>query len=80
MRLEYTDGCVCTSLTVDGVETINLSKEEVKKILCKMINAIDDIADLQSVWMHIMRSMGEYTDLGHCEECGDYIENYKWEI
>lgn len=30
MKLEYTDGCICTSLTVDGKETADMTSEEIK--------------------------------------------------
>ena len=35
MKLEYTDGCICTSLTVDGKETVDMSKEELKEVIFK---------------------------------------------
>lgn len=80
MKLEYTDGCVCTSLTVDGKETSEMGREELCSIIHKMLDKVDDEAVLQQIWMRIMESMGEYEDLGHCECCGDWITNYKWEI
>lgn len=30
MKIEYTDGCICTSLTVDGKETADMTPEEIK--------------------------------------------------
>lgn len=80
MKLEYTEGCVCTSLLVDGVETVDMEEKDLKDVICKMIGHIDDVAILQQVWMKIMESMGEYKDLGHCECCGDFISEYTWEI
>lgn len=32
MKIEYTSGCVAHSLTIDGVETIDLDPEEFIKI------------------------------------------------
>lgn len=38
MKLNYTDGCVCTSLTVDGEETINIKEDKLKEIIKEMIS------------------------------------------
>lgn len=80
MKLQYTDGCTYTSLEVDGKQTVDLSMKEFREVLYKMIDHIDDTAVLQSIWMNIMETMGEYKDLGHCETCGDYISEYTWKI
>ena len=80
MKLEYADGCVCTSLTVDGKETIDMSKEELKEVIYKLLNRESDICVLQDIWRDLVESQGESEDLGHCEECGDYITRYTLEI
>ncbi len=80
MILRYTDGCTCTSLTVDDKETIDMKETELKDVVKKMIDKVDDIAVLQQVWCRIVESMGEYKDLGHCECCGDWITEFTWEI
>lgn len=80
MKLEYTDGCVCTSLTVDGKETIDMSKEELKEVICKLLDKESDLGVLQDIWRDLVTSQGEFEDLGHCEECGDYITKYTLEI
>lgn len=73
MKLEYTNGCICTSLTVDDVETIDMDINELKNILHKMIDNLDDISDLQSIFCDYLEAFGEYEDLGRCDECGDSI-------
>lgn len=40
MKLYYTTGCISTSLMVDGTETIDLKKEEMKEVVKKMISYI----------------------------------------
>ena len=80
MKLEYTDGCTCTSLTVDGIETIDMSPDSLKKVICKLINNESDFGSLQSIWMDLVTSQGSYEDLGECEECGDLITRYTLEI
>lgn len=38
MKLEYTDGCICTSLTVDGKETAYMTPEEIKVSIRAMLD------------------------------------------
>lgn len=38
MKLEYTDGCICTSLTVDGKETADMTSEEIKVSIQAMLD------------------------------------------
>lgn len=80
MKLEYTDGCVCTSLTVDGKETIDMNVEDFKSVIHKLIGNENDLGTLQHIWIVLMEQQGKYEDLGQCEECGDYIARYTLEI
>ena len=80
MKLEYTDGCVCTSLTIDGKETIDMNVEDFKSVIHKLIDNENDLGTLQHIWIVLMEQQGEYEDLGQCEECGDYIARYTLEI
>ena len=80
MKLEYTDGCVCTSLTIDGKETIDMNVEDFKSVIHKLIDKENDLGTLQHIWIVLMEQQGKYEDLGQCEECGDYITKYTLEI
>ena len=80
MKLEYTDGCICTSLTVDGKETADMTSEEIKVSIQAMLDREIDFAVLQDISTTLIESQGEYRDLGHCEECGDWISNYTLEL
>lgn len=80
MKLQHTEGCICDSLTVDNVETINMKIEDLQTILCKLIKKESDIATLQQLLITIIDSEGEYKYLGHCECCGDYISEYTLEV
>ena len=42
MKLEYTDGCICTSLTVDGKETIDMDTKDFKEVIHKLIDKEND--------------------------------------
>ena len=80
MKLEYTDGCICTSLTIDGKETIDMNLNSLKEVINKLINRETDLGVLQDIWCDLVTSQGEYEDLGHCPDCGDYITKYTLEI
>ena len=80
MKLEYTDGCICTSLTIDGKETIDMNVEDFKSVIHKLISNENDLGTLQHIWIVLMEQQGKYEDLGQCEECGDYIARYTLEI
>lgn len=75
MELKYTDGCTCTSLKIDNKESIDLSLDEFKKVIHKIVDDITDFAQLQSIFTEYLELYGDYTDLGHC--CGDHISMYR---
>ena len=70
----------CTSLTVDGKETVDMTNEEIKASIRAILDREEDLATLQSILKSLIESQGEYKDLGDCEECGDWIFNYTLEI
>ena len=80
MKIESVSGCTCDSLTVDGVETIDMDKEAVKKVIKKLIDKVDDLGTLQSILINLVETQGDFEDLGHCEQCGDWITKYTLEI
>lgn len=80
MKLSYTDGCTCTSLIVDGKETADMTAEEMKISIQAMLNREKDTAVLQQIWKSLVESQGEFEDLGHCDQCGDWITKYTLEI
>lgn len=80
MKLKYIEGCICTSLTVDGKETIDMDIDSLKKVVNKLIDRETDFGVIQDIWTNLVESQGEYEDLGQCEECGDFITKYSLEI
>ncbi len=80
MKIESVTGCTCDSLTVDNVETVDMDKEAVKDVIKKLINREDDLGTLQSILIDLVETQGEFEDLGHCEQCGDWITKYTVEL
>lgn len=80
MKVQHTDGCTYGSLTINGVETVDMPMNAVKSALKTLIDKEEDLAVLQELLMHIVDSEGNYKDLGRCETCGDYIMEYTLEV
>ena len=80
MKIESVTGCICDSLTVDDVETVDMDKEAVKDVIKKLIDREDDRGTLQSILIDLVETQGEFEDLGHCEQCGDWITKYTVEL
>lgn len=80
MKIESVTGCTCVSLTVDNVETVDMDKEAVKDVIKKLIDREDDLGTLQSILIDLVETQGEFEDLGHCEQCGDWITKYTVEL
>lgn len=80
MKLNYTNGCTATSLTVDDVETVDMKVEDLQDVICKMVKKETDVATLQACWKTLMESMGECKYLGHCETCGDCISEFTLDL
>lgn len=76
----HEEGCTTDSLTINGIETIDMPLEEVKGVIKKLIDKTDDIAMLQDVLIRIIDTLGEYEDTGYCEQCGDYGSKYTLRI
>lgn len=79
MKINYTTGCTCDSLTIDERESIDLSPEVIKNAIIKALDKINSISVLQEILMTIAET-GEYENLGHCEQCGDFIYSYTLEV
>ena len=80
MKIEYTEGCTCFGLDVDGVPFEDLKEYKKKIILNKVINAILEEFDTQNIIIDLLHDYGEYKYLSHCDECGDNICTYTIEV
>lgn len=73
MKIEYTSGCMAHSLTIDGVETIDLDPKEFKEKALKVIEKIDNEELLRTLLIQAVEIMGESELIAHCDECRDNI-------
>lgn len=79
MKLTYCTGCTSDTLNIDGKESIDMTKEEIIGHINMMLTKVEDISTLQEVLKAIAQGSGEYEDLGQCETCGDWAEEYTFE-
>lgn len=65
------DNCLPPQIYIREWREVELTPKELEKI--------DDMATLQDILTTVAET-GEYEDLGHCEQCGDWITSYTLEI
>lgn len=80
MKIESVSGCLCDSLTIDGVETIDMKIEDVKEVIKKLIDKENDLGTIQSILIDLVETRGDFEDIGQCDQCGDWITKYTLEI
>ena len=80
MKINYVTGCTCDRLIIDGKESIDMPTETIKEAIVLSLNKVEDIATLQNMLVSALEEAGEFKDLGHCEQCGDWITSYTLDI
>ena len=69
------------TVCINGNTWDNILTEEMYKDMCDLIDKIDDIAVLQSIFCSVLERCGKYDCSDKpCECCGDYIRHYAMEI
>ena len=72
MEIEYLDGC-SYSLTIDGIETCEISIKDLRSKVKEVIDVIDDISVLQNVLGNAVLQIGKLRNNSEpCNECGAY--------
>ena len=81
MILNYIEGCTADSLTIDGVETIELPPYEIADVIRHLVGRCKDKGLLKEMLVTLIESDKESTcTISQCDQCGDDIYNYKLEI
>lgn len=80
MKLEWTDGCTCTGLDVDGEPFNDLDEAKKREVFNRMVEAILKDFDIQHITIDLLHDYGEYKHLFNCEQCGDSVCSYTLEI
>ena len=67
------------SMDIDGTEFVELDYNKQKEVCHKLVDKVSE--DVLQRFIEIAcEIMGEYTDLGKCESCGEYVDEYKLEL
>jgi hypothetical protein len=73
MKLEYTEGCVCGSLTVDDEEEYSMTDERRTEVLEAVKRKLGP-RDLNHLLVYLATEYGDYESDGiPCECCGDIV-------
>ena len=81
MKVEYYNGCTTTGVYIDNKALVDLSIEEQKEVLLKILAYLKDPSySIQEFLISAAEEEGEFEDLGKCEQCGDYVYNYTIEL
>ena len=76
MKHELTEGCTCTALYINNTDINEFPIEEIRKAVVELILQVEDKEELIWEWRSLMELVGDYEDLGHCDQCGDDINKY----
>lgn len=77
MKIVYLNGCTY-SLEVDGTEFVSLSKEKQTEVCKRIIDSGKcSVSSMQSFVEQFVEDNGTAKDLGYCEQCGSYNDEYK---
>lgn len=82
MKLYMIRGCVCDTLEIDDKKEVELSTEEKTNVLDYILKdsplrKLYKPEDLNEFICNLCETFGEYKYLGKCDQCGDWIEEYK---
>jgi hypothetical protein len=80
MKLEYTEGCICYGLDVDGEPFNDLDHDKKIEVFDRIFEHLDEEYGLNTMLVDILQHYGEYKHIGHCDECGDNISSFTLEI
>lgn len=78
MEIKYTTGCTCESLLIDDKESIDMTTQEIRDVITKLLSTTKDLGLMQNIIINIVENQGDWESLGRCDECGDTIE--KWTL
>ena len=81
MEIKLTKGCICGSLTVDDVEVRDMTQEEKEETLKKIFEELkkEDLGLVRQELVPVFAEDYECDD-EPCEQCGDYVETYTWNL
>ena len=80
MKLEYTEGCVCGSLTVDDEEEYSMTDERRTEVLEAVKRKLGP-RDLNHLLVYLATEYGGYESDGiPCECCGDIVSTWTLDL
>ncbi len=79
--IEKWDKDVTSEVNINKIKWNNILTDEMYKDMCDLINKIEDVAVLQTIFCSVLERCGKYECSDNpCDCCGDYIRQYTMEI
>lgn len=85
MNLVYEEGCLDVDTKIDDKDIIDREGDSdladldtIRKALQALINKSEDRYILNDIFMILIAAVGEYEDLGYCDQCGSYKAKYTY--
>lgn len=70
-----------SSLNVRGKDILEMSEEDIRDVIENIIEEnVFDAGLLTGMLSDLTRAFGKYKFCYHCDECGDDVVEYKWEV
>lgn len=82
MELEYAYGCLANSLSVNGIQEVDLTDKQRKEVINRIFQWYDKHPDaLNNLLQYFIEThCDDYDCTEPCECCGDMVTTYKMEI
>ena len=90
MKIEYTDGCICSGFYADDERMIDLSEEQIKDILKRVVDKVCNKPQMSEGQKIALREairilVEDFPDQCECSDepcecCGDFVYTYTMEI
>lgn len=80
MKLECTEGCTRFSTSINDKQLVDSTIEELRPIFKKIVDKSQDISTFQNFFIDFLQEVGTYEDFERCEQCGDHITRYEFDL
>lgn len=78
-KIVVTEGCTCYGITYDDKDLHDYELDEVYDIARACFDKLNKDELVQFVWDYTTQH-GDWKTLGHCDECGDDIDEFSVNI
>lgn len=78
-KIIVTEGCICYGITCDDKDLREYSTQDIYDIAKRCLDTLNKDDLVQFIWDYTTQH-GDWKSLGHCDECGDSIDEFSINI